>query len=91
MPTYTFRCDLCDEERDEYLPVGKRDSARVICNALHQMRRVYKPPRLNWNGPPPGSTDLHPSVQNLIDTADERRAKFEKEHEAHEQRTANEE
>lgn len=60
----------------------------VECGSL--MWRKPQAVRVNWNGLKPSQGELHPELKELVDTAPERRAAFEIEHEEHERRTAHE-
>jgi hypothetical protein len=63
-------------------------SSSVVCDACGaEMWRKPQPVSVTWGGLAPSGGELAPDVQELIDTAPERRAVFEAEHEAHERRT----
>ncbi len=60
----------------------------VVCVSCGEpMHRVPQAPLVNWNGDN-SRHPLHPTIKRLIDTAPQRRDQFYKEHEQHEQRTA---
>lgn len=63
----------------------------VICDQCGaEMWRKPQPINVTWGGLAPSKGEVNPEVQHLLDTADERRAKFDAEHEEHERRTKGE-
>lgn len=68
----------------EYMQAGP-----VICAECgEEMQRKYEgAPHINWAGLKPNAGRLTPDVQNLLNTAPQRRDEFEREHEEHEHRT----
>lgn len=50
----------------------------IICGCGLEMFRQFHPARTNWGGIRPSQTRA-PIVQNILDTTDERRDKYEKE------------
>ena len=62
----------------------------VICNQCGaEMWRKPQPVNVTWGGLAPSQGQIQPNIQELIDTADERRDKFNAEHEEHERRGDN--
>jgi hypothetical protein len=63
-------------------------STGVVCTTCGaEMWRKPQPVAVVWGGLPPSGGDLNPNVQELLDTAPERRERFEAQHEEHERRT----
>jgi hypothetical protein len=86
MPEYTYT----DDEGHEFTTwrsfhASEEDYTCEICGL--EMYRAYQAPFINWGGLKPSSGEYHPEIQDLLDTKDERRAKFDEDHEAHEKRT----
>jgi hypothetical protein len=54
----------------------------VACGS--EMWRKPQSFTVTWGGLRPSQGELHPEIKNLVDTAPERRAVFDKEHEEHE-------
>lgn len=77
MPTYIYRCTA---KHTHTLSHSIAD-----CNVRHACpecgRRMFRVPQVvpvNWNGLPPHLEGTRsPAVQNLIDTAPERRARYQ--------------
>ena len=86
MPTYLYRCP---QEHEREIVHRMLYSTGVVCECGAGMRRVIQPSRINWQGNRAGQ-ECSPAVQALIDSRPQRLDKFQKEHEAHEKRTANE-
>jgi predicted nucleic acid-binding Zn ribbon protein len=78
MPEYTYT----DESNHKYtfeMSLEEYDKLGFvkcpICTA--QMYRAYKVPAINWNGLPPHEADARsPEIQQLLGTANERRAQY---------------
>lgn len=83
MAKYLYRCDACGRER--VVRHRMADSPEIRCDECgEEMRRaIRQAPAVNWNGDTAASP-IHPEIQRLIDTAPERRDRFEERHEQHE-------
>jgi hypothetical protein len=67
------------------------ESPVIVCKECgKEMWRKPTMPNVSWNGLKPSSGEIHPNIQNLIDTAPERRDKFIERHEKHERETEHE-
>lgn len=86
MPEYLYR-DARGHER--WVVHGMKDSPAVRCRCRAKMRKAPLAPMVNWNGNR-AVGEMHPNIRRLIEEAPERRDEFAKEHEEHEQRTAQE-
>lgn len=101
MPEYVYECERCGKTKEVVHSIAECDTIKIACLLPSSdtpawiacngtMRRVPQPFSVNWNGVKPSGGAPHPSVQNLIDTAPERKDKFLERHEAHEKATAHE-
>jgi predicted nucleic acid-binding Zn ribbon protein len=74
MPTYIYS----DGEHQQEVFHGMTEDIVVNCIICKKiMHRRPQAPNVNWNGLPPHLADSRPPViQNFIDTAPERRAKY---------------
>jgi putative FmdB family regulatory protein len=76
MPIYNYKCERGHEIEIEH-SISTLDHPRYCVKCTTKMHRVPQPPRVNWNGLPPHEADARPPViQNFIDDATERRAKY---------------
>jgi hypothetical protein len=66
------------------------DNFTIVCACgLDMARKPSWEGMVNYGGIRPSQGEYHPEVQELLATQGERRAEFEKRHEEHEKRTAN--
>ena len=74
MPTYIYS----DREHAKEVTHSMSEEPVVVCEVCK--KRMHRRPQVfnvNWNGLPPHLADARPPViQNFIDTASERRAKY---------------
>ena len=87
MPEYLMRCKNGHEQTVFQHMEPTAQTTCPICGS--PMWRKPQPVMVNWNGLRPSQGELHPEIKELVDTAPERRAAFEQEHEEHEKRTDN--
>ncbi len=75
MPTYVYT----DSTHDLTTAHGMNDNPLITCPVCgEKMHRKPQAPRVNWGGlPPHADTGRSPSIQGMIDNADQRREQFE--------------
>lgn len=87
MPEYIYS----DGQHRRTVTHGMTDMPPVyctVCGAL--MHRVPQPVSITWGGNPPSKGGIHPLVEQLNATRDQRRDEFARKKEEHVKRTANE-
>ena len=88
MPEYLM---MCKNKHTCTIEQPMVTTERVVCpDCGSLMWRKPQAVRVNWNGLKPSQGELDPEIKKLVDTAPERRAAFEIEHDEHERKTTNE-
>lgn len=85
MPRYLYRCNRCENEREEIHEMSFEGI--MVCNrrnCLSPMHRVPQLVSINWNGVKPSGGGIDPSIEQWAADAPRRRAEFDEVHEQHE-------
>ena len=74
MPQYQYKCAGCDHEKE----VGHQmfGGLPIMCDCGSRMHKVPTMPSVNWNGAKPSQGGLHPLVEQLNATYDQRVDEF---------------
>jgi putative FmdB family regulatory protein len=66
MPTFDFKCEICGDEIEEFLPLGSEvRTSRCICGG--RSVRQMGSPRVIWNGPVRGRENWNgPTTVEII-------------------------
>ena len=84
MPTYIYRCRLCNHEAEIIHTFFECDLPHLCDKCGGKMHRVPQSTAVNWDGLKPSGGELAPEVQRHIDNIDEYRDNFTRIHEEHE-------